>query len=57
MHRDHDMDAAFRTDEQGQTMAEYSVVLGVITVVIMAAVVLLGDTVAGLIQDVVSMLP
>ena len=43
MHRDATTDAA-RTREGGQTMAEYVVVLAVITLAIMLTIQLLGDT-------------
>ena len=56
MHREHGMDAAPRTGEQGQTMAEYAVVLSVITVLIMTTIVALGDTAGNLMQSVASYL-
>ena len=51
MHRDTTTDAA-RRSEDGQTMAEYAIVLAVITLGIMLSVQLLGDTAGGLIQRV-----
>ncbi|MEO6866457.1 MAG: hypothetical protein ABI200_00370 [Gaiellales bacterium] len=44
MHRDPTEDAAPRTMEQGQTMAEYAVVLTVITTTVIATIILLGNT-------------
>ena len=38
--------------EEGQTMTEYRVVLGMIVIVTVAAYVLLGDAVTGLLQTV-----
>jgi Flp pilus assembly pilin Flp len=38
--------------EHGQTLAEYSVMLTVITLVIVAAVLLLGDTIGSTITDI-----
>ncbi|HEY3181601.1 MAG TPA: hypothetical protein VGJ77_02105 [Gaiellaceae bacterium] len=38
--------------EEGQTMAEYSVVLGMLVIVTVAAYMMLGDTVAGLLEKV-----
>ncbi len=51
MHRDTNLDAA-RRSEDGQTMAEYAVVLTVITLGIMLTIQLLGDTAGGLIERV-----
>lgn len=58
MHRDPCRDAAPRSleREQGQTMAEYAVVLSVITIVIMGAIMTLGDTAGELIQAVADFL-
>ncbi|MCW2921864.1 MAG: hypothetical protein JWL76_1738 [Thermoleophilia bacterium] len=55
MHRDTTTDAA-RRSEDGQTMAEYAIVLAVITLSIMLSMQLLGDTAGGLMQRVVSIL-
>ena len=52
MHRDTSQYAEPRSEERGQTMVEYAVVLSVITVAIMATIMLLGDTAGGLIQQV-----
>jgi pilus assembly protein Flp/PilA len=41
-------------DESGQTMAEYAVTLGVITLAVIAAFTLLGTTTATLIGRVIS---
>jgi Flp pilus assembly pilin Flp len=49
MHRDTTTDAARRT-EDGQTMAEYAIVLAVITIGIMLSIQLLGNTAGGLIE-------
>jgi Flp pilus assembly pilin Flp len=38
--------------EEGQTMAEYGVVLGVLVIVTMVAYIALGDAAAGLIERV-----
>ncbi len=51
MHRDTTTDAA-RRSEDGQTMAEYAIVLAVITLAIMLSMQLLGDTAGGLIERV-----
>ena len=52
MHRDTDECAAPRMQEQGQTMAEYAVVLGVITLVIIGALTGVGQSVVSVIADV-----
>ena len=39
-------------DEDGQTLSEYSVVLTVITLTIVAAVLLLGDTIGSTVTDI-----
>lgn len=57
MHRDTTTDAArHHGTEAGQTMAEYAIVLAVITLGIMLAIQLLGDTAGGLIERVAEML-
>jgi Flp pilus assembly pilin Flp len=56
MHRDMSEAAEPRTEERGQTMVEYAVVLSVITIAIMVAIIGLGDTSAGLINKVVDVL-
>lgn len=57
MHRDTTTDAArHHGEEVGQTMAEYAVVLTVITLGIMLSVQLLGDTAGGLIERVAAVL-
>ena len=43
--------------EEGQTMAEYGVVLAVITIAAVGAFLLLGDTVDDAISSVVALLP
>lgn len=56
MHRDINADAAPRTREQGQTMAEYAMVLAVITLGIMLTIQLLGNSAGGLIERVADLL-
>jgi Flp pilus assembly pilin Flp len=48
--------AAIRRHEEGQTMAEYGVILAVITVAIIAALVLLATGILDNINQVVSVL-
>jgi Flp pilus assembly pilin Flp len=48
---------ALRNREEGQTMAEYGVVLGVITVALVAVFTLLGDEIELAISQVISKLP
>ena len=55
MHRDTHRDAA-RRSEDGQTMAEYAIVLAVITLAIMLSIQALGDTAGGLMQEVADFL-
>jgi Flp pilus assembly pilin Flp len=43
--------------EEGQTMAEYGVVLAVITPVLIAAIALLSENVRNAIENVASLLP
>lgn len=47
----------FRQDDRGQTMAEYSVILAVITVVVVAAVSTFSEAVRGSIQRVLALIP
>ena len=56
MHRDPSARAERRSEERGQTMVEYAVVLSVITVAIMVTIVALGDTAGGLIGQVADVL-
>src|SRR5919202_1615802 len=49
--------AALRRREDGQTMAEYGVVLAVITLAVIAAISLLSDRVRSAITNVASILP
>ena len=42
------------TDDEGQTMAEYAVVLGVITVAVVGALTLLSGTISDVIASVTS---
>lgn len=55
MHRETSTDAA-RRSEDGQTMAEYAIVLAVITLAIMLSMQLLGDTAGNLMQEVADVL-
>jgi Flp pilus assembly pilin Flp len=48
---------ALRTREEGQTMAEYGVVLGVITIAAVGAFLALGGRVDDAINAVVALLP
>jgi Flp pilus assembly pilin Flp len=43
--------------EEGQTMAEYGVVLAVITLAVIGAITLLSDNVRGAIENVAGILP
>jgi len=49
----HELVAAIRRHEQGQTMAEYGVILAVITVAIIAALVALSTGIFDNLMDVV----
>jgi Flp pilus assembly pilin Flp len=49
--------ANLRTREEGQTMAEYGVVLAVITLAVVAAISLLSDNVRSAIENVANILP
>ena len=48
---------ALRRREEGQTMAEYGVVLAVITLAVVAAITLLSDNVRSAIESVANVLP
>jgi Flp pilus assembly pilin Flp len=48
---------ALRRREEGQTMAEYGVVLAVITLAVVAAISLLSDNVRNAIENVAGVLP
>ena len=48
---------ALRRREEGQTMAEYGVVLAVITLAVIAAITLLSDNVRNAIESVANVLP
>jgi Flp pilus assembly pilin Flp len=52
-----DATAALRRREDGQTMAEYGVVLAVITLAVIAAISLLSDNVRNAITNVANILP
>ena len=56
MHRETTKDVAPRTREQGQTMAEYAMVLAVITLGIMLTIQLLGNSAGRLINQVANLL-
>lgn len=43
--------------EEGQTMAEYGVVLAVITLTVIGAITLLSDNVRGALENVANVLP
>jgi Flp pilus assembly pilin Flp len=49
--------AALRRREDGQTMAEYGVVLSVITLAVIASITLLSDNVLSALLSVASVLP
>jgi pilus assembly protein Flp/PilA len=40
------------TDEQGQGLAEYGLILGLIALVVIGAVILIGQNVAGILSNV-----
>jgi pilus assembly protein Flp/PilA len=44
-------------DERGQTMAEYGVVLAVITLAVIGAITLLGGNISGALESVAGVLP
>jgi Flp pilus assembly pilin Flp len=44
-------------DERGQTMAEYGVVLALITLAVLGAMTLLGSNVSGALESVAGLLP
>ena len=48
---------ALRRREEGQTMAEYGVVLAVITIAVIGAITLLSDNVRNAIENVAGILP
>jgi Flp pilus assembly pilin Flp len=48
--------AALQRREEGQTMAEYGVVLAVITALVITALTLLSDNIIGAITDVANLL-
>ena len=48
---------ALRRREEGQTMAEYGVVLAVITLAVIGAITLLSDNVRSAIESVANILP
>jgi Flp pilus assembly pilin Flp len=49
--------AALRRGEHGQTMAEYGVVLSVITLLVIGSITLLSDNVVSALESVASVLP
>ena len=48
---------SLRRDEEGQTMAEYGVVLAVITIAVIGAITLLSDNVRNAIEAVAGIMP
>ncbi|HKD34455.1 MAG TPA: hypothetical protein VKB73_13480 [Gaiellaceae bacterium] len=52
-----DSTSALRRREEGQTMAEYGVVLAVITLAVIAAITLLAGNVSNAINSVANILP
>jgi Flp pilus assembly pilin Flp len=52
-----DAATALKNREEGQTMAEYGVVLAVITLAVIGAITLLSDNVRNAISNVASILP
>lgn len=56
MHRESEQFAELRSEERGQTMVEYAVVLSVITITILVTIMALGDTSASLVNQVVDVL-
>jgi len=52
-----DLADALSRREEGQTMAEYGVVLAVITLAVLAAITLLSDNVRSAIESVANILP
>jgi Flp pilus assembly pilin Flp len=52
-----DAAASLRRREEGQTMAEYGVVLAVITLAVIAAITLLSERVRGALTSVANVLP
>ena len=48
---------SLRRREEGQTMAEYGVVLAVITLTVIGAITLLSDNVRGALEAVANVLP
>jgi Flp pilus assembly pilin Flp len=48
---------SLRRHEEGQTMAEYGVVLAVITITVIGAITLLSDNVRGALEAVANVLP
>ena len=48
---------SLRRREEGQTMAEYGIVLAVITIAVIGAITLLADNVRGALESVAGILP
>jgi Flp pilus assembly pilin Flp len=48
---------SLRKREEGQTMAEYGIVLAVITIAVIGAITLLADNVRGALENVAGILP
>jgi Flp pilus assembly pilin Flp len=52
-----DVFASLGRDESGQTMAEYGVVLALITLVVVASLMLLSDNISSALTNVANLLP
>ena len=48
---------SLRRRQEGQTMAEYGIVLAVITIAVIGAITLLADNVRGALENVAGILP
>ena len=46
------LSAAVRSDEEGQGLAEYALILALIAIVVIAAVIFLGGQINGIMSDV-----
>jgi pilus assembly protein Flp/PilA len=51
------MQTLFLADERGQTMAEYGVVLAVMTLAVLAAITMLGGNLVSAFENVAGLLP
>jgi len=52
-----DVFASLDRDESGQTMAEYGIVLALITLVVVASLTLLSDNISSALTNVANLLP